>query len=559
MPSASQRLGKVLIESGLITEDQLSQALESQNGKTLVQQLGALGYASEVQIASVLADSLNLPVVDLASYEIDANATTKLSEDLAKRYMVLPIGFEGEKLVVAMADPANIFAIDDLTIVTGLEIKPVVATESELEAAIKKFTRVDESVEDMVGAVGLAEAEEVGPSGRESEEDAATGPVVKLVNLLITEAVREHANDVHIEPQEKDVRIRFRIDGVLHEVMRSPKKLQNGLISRLKIMSGMDISERRVPQDGRFGVNVEKKAVDFRVASLPTIHGEKMVLRLLEKDSVLMSLDDLGFLPEPLARFKESFTKPYGAILITGPTGSGKTTTLYGALNILNDPDRNVITVEDPVEYRLHGLGQCQVNAKVGMTFGAALRSILRQDPDIVMIGEIRDQETALIAIESALTGHLVLSTLHTNDAAASMTRLTEMGVEPFLSSSAVDCIVAQRLARKLCRECREAYQPSVEALETAGFPFDAAKGPPTLYRAHGCKRCNQTGYRGRLGIYEVMRVTESIERLVVDRVTSDELKRQAIAEGMDPLRMDGFKKVLQGVTSIEEIMRVIV
>jgi type IV pilus assembly protein PilB len=554
----AERLGKLLVEAGVITDDQLEEALSSQDGNTLGQTLVSLGFTTEPKIAGALAESMHLEFIDLANYEVDATAATSLSEDLASRYKVLPIGYADEKLLVAMADPANIFAIDDLRIVTGFDIQPVVATESEIEAAIKKYSRLDQSVEEMVDAVGLAEIEDTGPSGAAGEDEAGTGPVVKLVNLLITEAVRERANDVHIEPQERDVRIRFRVDGVLHEVMRSPKKLQNGLISRIKIMSGMDIAERRVPQDGRFGVNVDKKSVDFRVASLPTIHGEKIVLRLLEKESILMSLDDLGFLPESLVRFKESFTKPYGAILITGPTGSGKTTTLYGALNILNDPEKNCITVEDPVEYRLHGLGQCQVNVKAGMTFAAALRSILRQDPDIVMIGEIRDQETALIAIESALTGHLVLSTLHTNDAASSMTRLTEMGVEPFLSSSAVDCIVAQRLARRLCKECKQAYTPTVEALQTVRFPFDEKKGPPELYRAVGCKRCGDTGYRGRVGVYEVLRITESIERLVVERASTDVINRQAVAEGMDPLRGDGFKKVAMGLTSIEEIMRVI-
>jgi type IV pilus assembly protein PilB len=553
---ATNRLGKMLVDAGLIDAGQLQEALDAQDGKTLAQSLVSLGFVSEAQIANALAESMHIPFVDLSQYEIDPNAATKLSAELADRYHVLPIGFADDKLVVAMADPANIFAVDDLRIVTGHDIKPVVATETDLEAAIRKFARLDTSVEDMVDSVGI---EEEVTTVRETEEEAGTGPVVKLVNLLVAEAVRQRANDVHIEPQEKDVRIRFRVDGVLHEVMRSPKKMQNGVISRLKIMSGMDIAERRIPQDGRFGVTVDKRGVDFRVASLPTIHGEKLVLRLLEKEAALMSLDDLGFLPEALASFRESFTKPYGAILVTGPTGSGKTTTMYAAMNILNDPGKNCITVEDPVEYRLPGLGQCQVNPRAGMTFAAALRSILRQDPDIVMIGEIRDSETALIAVESALTGHLVLSTLHTNDAAASMTRLTEMGVEPFLSSSAVDCIVAQRLARKLCRECKEAYDPSADALKAISFPFDESKPPPRLFRARGCKKCGQTGYKGRLGVYEVLRISESIERLVVERVVSEKIKRQAVAEGMDTLKVDGFRKVTQGVTSIEEIMRVIV
>jgi len=330
------------------------------------------------------------------------------------------------------------------------------------------------------------------------------------------------------------------------------------LISRVKILAGMDIAERRVPQDGRFGVTVDKRAIDFRVATLPTIHGEKVVLRLLEKESVLMTLDELGFLPATLARFKSSFTKPYGAILVTGPTGSGKTTTLYGALSLLNVPEKNVITVEDPVEYRLPGLNQVQVNVRAGMTFAAGLRSILRHDPDIVMIGEIRDEETALIAVESALTGHLVLSTLHTNSAAAGLTRLTEMGVEPFLIGSAVDCIVAQRLARRLCGDCREEYVPEREALEKIGFPLGGGD-VPKLYRAGGCKKCNNTGYKGRVGVYEVLLVSDAIERLTVDRATSDEIHKVAVKEGMGTMRGDGLEKARQGMTSVEEIMRVLI
>lgn len=557
MAGAPPRLGLMLLEAGLITEEQLKSALESQNGRSLGRVLVDLGFVSESDIAHTLADKMHLQFVDLSATDIDPHAVTTVSEDISHKYNLLPIGFEDNRLIVAMSDPANIFAIDDLRIVTGREVQPVVATESDLNSALNKLTEMDKSVEQIVDSA--TEEDTVVETGEEAEEEEAdNAPIVKLVNLIITEGARERAGDIHIEPQEKDVRIRFRIDGVLHEIMRSPKKVQNGLVSRVKILAGMDIAERRVPQDGRFGVTIDKRSIDFRVATLPTIHGEKVVLRLLEKENVLISLDELGFLPQTLGQFKSSFSKPYGAILVTGPTGSGKTTTLYGALAILNVPEKNLITVEDPVEYRLAGLNQVQVNVRAGMTFAAGLRSILRHDPDIVMIGEIRDQETALIAVESALTGHLVLSTLHTNSAAAGLTRLTEMGIEPFLISSAVDCIVAQRLARRLCRECRQEYTPSVESLEKAGFPLQG-KAAPKLYKAGGCKKCNNTGYKGRVGVYEALLVSDTIERLTVERATSDVIHKVAVEEGMITMRGDGLEKVRQGMTSIEEIMRVLV
>lgn len=558
MAVGSPRLGLMLLEAGLITEEQLKSALESQNGRSLGRVLVDLGFVSEVEIARTLAEKMHLDFVDLGTIDIDAHAVTMVSEEIAHKYNLLPIGFEDDRLIVAMADPANIFAIDDLRIVTGREIHPVVSTESDLAAALSKFAQIDKSVEQMVETAAEDEAQVEAGGGEAEEEEADNAPIVKLVNLIITEGAREGAGDIHIEPQEKDVRIRFRIDGVLHEIMRSPKKVQNGLVSRVKILAGMDIAERRVPQDGRFGATIDKRSIDFRVATLPTVHGEKVVLRLLERENVLITLDELGFSPNTLVRFKSSFTKPYGAILVTGPTGSGKTTTLYGALSLLNVPEKNVITVEDPVEYRLPGLNQVQVHVRAGMTFAAALRSILRHDPDIVMIGEIRDEETALIAVESALTGHLVLSTLHTNTAAAGLTRLTEMGVEPFLISSAVDCIVAQRLARRLCRDCREEYVPEREALEKAGFPLEGDE-VPKLYRAGGCKKCNNTGYKGRVGMYEALLVSDTIERLTVDRATSDEIHKVAVEEGMGTMRQDGLEKVKQGITSMEEVLRVLV
>jgi type IV pilus assembly protein PilB len=377
------------------------------------------------------------------------------------------------------------------------------------------------------------------------------------MNVILTEAIRENAGDIYIEPQEKELRIRYRVDGVCHEVVRSPKKLHRQLISRIKIASGMDIAEKRVPQDGRFGVVVDNKSVDFRVAVIPGVQGEMCVMRLLRKDAIMMSLEDLGFLDEPLTKMLAAIEKPYGCILVTGPTGSGKSTTLYAAINRTTSPETNLITVEDPVEYRLEGLSQVQVNEKAGLTFAAALRSILRQDPDTVMIGEIRDKETGTIAVEAALTGHLVLSTLHTNDAPSAMTRLTEMGIEPFLTASAVNAVLAQRLARRLCPECKEAYQPKPEALERVGFPFDP-DDVPTLYKAVGCKRCNGIGYKGRMGVHEVLTMSESLEKLCVENASGDELMAQARAEGMRTLKDDGFAKAKLGTTSIEEILRVV-
>jgi len=558
MPAASgKRLGRILVQSGLLTERQLEKTIAEAGDLTLTQAVVMNKLATEAGIARAVAEQTGLDYVDVAMFEIDANASTLLSPDLAHRYSVLPMAFDEGKLVVAMSDPANIFAIDDLRIVTGYEIKPVVAAEGDLKAAIDKYSGMQDNVDEMVGDVAGSLA--TGASGLEVEADAGEESVVsKLLNLVITEAIHQGAGDIYLEPQERDLRVRFRIDGVCQEVMRSPKKIQVQLISRVKISAGMDIAERRIPQDGRFGVVLDGHAVDFRVAVLPTVRGEMSVMRLLRHDSIMMSLKDLGFMEKPLAAITEALAKPYGAILVTGPTGSGKSTTLYAAINESNDPTTNLITVEDPVEYRLEGLSQVQVHERAGLTFASALRSILRQDPDTVMIGEIRDLETATIAIEAALTGHLVLSTLHTNTAPSAITRLTEMGVEPFLTVSAINCVVAQRLARRLCKDCKEAYVPEEEALARIDFPFEPGN-PPTLYRAVGCKRCNMIGYKGRMGVHEVLKMTESLERLAVEHASADELARQAIADGMIPLRQDGFMKVALGMTSLEEILRVIV
>jgi type IV pilus assembly protein PilB len=556
MIKIKKRLGQILVDAGLISEEQLQDALAAQNGKSLARTLVDLHFISENKISAIIAEKLGLPFVDLGSYKIDPSAVSLVTDEIMRRYLALPVGFESDKLVVAMVDPANVLATDDLRIMTGFNIQPVVATESDILSAIEQYSRIDNTVEQ--AAISAAGGDSTGSETEALIELVEEAPIIKLVNLIITRAVNDRASDIHIEPRENDLRVRYRIDGVLHEIMTSPKQIQAGVISRLKIMAEMNIAERRIPQDGRCGLIVQGRAVDIRAASLPTVHGEKMVLRILEKGSILLGLDDLGFQADTLERYRESFFKPYGAILVTGPTGSGKSTTLYATLNVLNSPEKNIITVEDPVEYRLGGVNQIQINPKAGLTFATGLRSILRADPDIVMVGEIRDRETAQIAVESALTGHLVLSTLHTNDAPGALTRLIEMGIESFLIASSVDCVLAQRLVRVLCPKCKEAYRPSPEMLKEMGFSAEEDE-PVTFFRAKGCSKCNQTGYKGRLGVYEVLRMSESIERMTVERSSADEISRQAIAEGMRTLRQDGLNKVKDGKTSVEEIMRVIV
>lgn len=496
--------------------------------------------------------------VNLIDYPVDANAVLTISEDMARRQVIIPIAFDDSALVIAMTNPKDVFLIDNLRIMTGYDIKPVKSSEEDIFSAIGRFYKMAEVVEVEEELEGLLADEGKETDLKKIREITEDAPIIKLVNTLIARAVRDRASDIHIEPQEKDLRVRYRVDGVLHEVMRSPKRLQAGLLSRFKIMASMDIAERRKPQDGHTALNIAGKQIDFRVATLPTVYGERVVLRILAKESIMLRLDDLGFLEESLEKFTSAYTKPYGAILVTGPTGSGKSTTLYATLNVLNTTEKNIVTIEDPVEYRLPGINQVQINTKAGLTFSKGLRSILRTSPDIVMVGEIRDTETAKIAVEAALTGHLVLSTLHTNDAPSAITRLIEMGIEPFLISSAVDCVQAQRLARRLCKDCKEPYTPSLEALEKIDFPLDNGEAP-TLYRPKGCAKCNQTGYKGRVGVYEVMLISETIERLTVEKATAEQIKSVAIEEGMKTLRDDGFAKIKLGVTSIEEVMRVVV
>jgi type IV pilus assembly protein PilB len=555
----TKQLGQILIEQGLISEQQLQEALATQERvpKSLGRILIDLNLIREIDLVRALAQQIGLEFVDLGEFPVDPASTALIPETVARRYRALPIAERGGTLLVAMSDPANVYALDDIRTITGREVQPVVATAGDVMAAIRKYNNLGDQVEQLASeASGLAEEADLDNMPEAAVEDA---PIVKLVTMLLTRAVSERASDVHVEPTEKDVRVRFRVDGVLHEVMRSPKNIQGGLISRLKVMADMDIAERRVPQDGRVSLRVSGTGVDLRIATLPTVFGEKVVIRILNKESVLLRLGELGFSDDSFKRFEESFRKPYGAILVTGPTGSGKSTTLYATLNIVNSPDRNIITVEDPVEYRLPGVNQVQVNVKAGMTFASALRSILRADPDIILIGEIRDHETALIAVESALTGHLVLSTMHTNDAPSAITRLNEMGVERFLVASALDCIVAQRLARKLCDRCKEPYRPTEPELRAAGFPEHTWAEIVELYRPVGCTSCAKTGFLGRIGLYEVMPVTEEVERLTVDSAASDQIRGIALEQGMTPLRLDGLNKARAGLTSVEEILRVVV
>jgi type IV pilus assembly protein PilB len=558
MPARSNQLGTLLIERGLVTQEQLDAALKEQQetrkslGRVLIDQ----GTVSETDLVATLAARIGLDFVDIGDYPVDPSAVSLISDSLARRFQAIPIAWEDDRLVVAMADPSNVVAIDDIRTITGADVRTVVSTRSAILDAIERHHRMEGSAED-VSALAASEMEQEDDLSkvREVVEDA---PIVKLVNLLISQAVQDRASDIHIEPTERDVRVRYRIDGVLHEVMRSPKNIQSGLISRLKIMSDLNIAERRVPQDGRMSGVIAGKSVDLRVATLPTVYGEKVVMRILDKSTALLTLPDLGFLPDALERYQTAYRKPYGTILVTGPTGSGKSTTLYATLNAVNDVSKNIITVEDPVEYRLAGVNQVQVNNKAGLNFAVALRTILRSDPDIVLVGEIRDRETSVIAIEAALTGHLVLSTLHTNDSASTPTRLVEMGVEPFLVGSALDCIVAQRLARRLCVKCKEPYVPEQAEVDTLGWAEQAADELPTLYRPVGCGACGRTGFHGRFAIHEVLLVTEEIERLIVDRAHTEDIKKMALNQGMKTLRSAGMAQVLAGMTSIEEVLRVV-
>jgi type IV pilus assembly protein PilB len=559
MSATAGQLASVLVAERLVTPEALADARAEQqrSGKSLGRVLIEMGLITEGNLVSALAKQLGLTFVDLGDRLIDPAIASLLPESLARRYCVMPFALDEDgTLHVAMSDPSNVLALDDIRTVTDREVRPVVATRNDIVAAIDRFLRSEGEISDLAEGLQLDDGSDDLDAMDAVIDDA---PIVKFVNALITQAVRDRASDIHIEPQERDVRVRYRVDGVLHEIMTQSRKIHPAVVSRLKIMSDLDIAERRIPQDGRISLKTGGKAVDLRVSTLPTVFGEKVVMRVLDKSSVLLKLTDLGFLDNNYERYEASFRKPYGMILVTGPTGSGKSTTLYATLNVINSPEVNIVTTEDPVEYRLPGISQVQINKKAGLTFPTALRSILRQDPDIVLVGEMRDHETAQIGMEAALTGHLVLSTLHTNDAPSAVTRLSEMGIDPFLVASSVDCVLAQRLARKLCERCKESYEPTREELEVAGVGRTADDEPPTLYRAVGCTACAKTGYRGRTAIHEVMQVTEEIERLIVERSSSDEVEKFARAQGMRTLREDGLAKVLLGQTTLEEIARVVV
>jgi len=557
-----KHLGDILLEQGVLTEGELLAALDEQQvrGESLGRVLVELGLLNESQLVRALAHQVGMEFVELAEYPVDRIAVGMVPASLCRRYTVLPVAYNDfGDLILAMADPGNVLAVDDVRNISGRTVVTVVATHDDLTAAIDRYCRADDEIDDLATSfsesVGEDEDVDLSRIGDQIEDDA---PIVRFVNLLVTQAITDRASDIHIEPAEKDLRVRYRIDGVLHEMQRAPKNIQSGVISRLKIMADIDIAERRKPQDGRMSVTHNGRKIDLRVATLPTVWGEKVVMRILDNSTASLDLRDLSFLEENYEKYKLSYTKPYGMILVTGPTGSGKSTTLYATLNAVSRPEINVITVEDPVEYRLAGINQVQVNPKAGLTFASALRSILRSDPDVVLLGEIRDHETAQIAIEAALTGHLVLSTLHTNDAPSAVTRLVEMGIEPFLVGSALDCVVAQRLARRLCAKCKEAYTPTETELIAARFPWTPGEPLPQLWRPNGCQACSQTGYKGRMAIHEVMPVTEEIERHAVAHSSSAEIGHTAREQGMSTLRDDGWAKVVLGDTALEEILRVI-
>ena len=550
-------LSEILIIRGLMPITSMDQVTgDPVRDDAHVAELVEGGVVSESQVASARAAQLGLPFVDLTDYPIDQSAVSLVPVALLRRHEVLPIGRDGDRLLLAMADPRDVLALDDIRAAVRMQVRPVVAERSDLMAALDRFVRSDSELSELtVAMVEENTSSDLVPVTDQAEDDA---PIVRFVNLLISQAIQDHASDIHIEPGERQLDVRYRIDGVLHEMQSAPKSIQNGVISRLKIMSDIDIAERRKPQDGRMSVVHGGNRIDLRVATLPTVHGEKVVMRILDNTSSARNISDLNMLEHNMKMFEHSYKKPHGMILVTGPTGSGKSTTLYTTLQTVAKREINVITVEDPVETRMPGINQVQVNPKAGLTFASALRSILRSDPDVVLIGEIRDQETAQIAIEASLTGHLVLSTLHTNSAPAAITRLTEMDIEPFLVGSSLDSVVAQRLARRLCERCKEGYQHDGNDLVRLGFPMAPDGGVPLLFRPVGCVACSNTGYRGRIALHEVMVVNEEIERLAVARASNAELTRAAISAGMLTLRQDGWAKVALGYTSIEEVLRVV-
>jgi type IV pilus assembly protein PilB len=565
----SQRLGDLLVKEKVITPEQLQQAIKTQKESScrLGSALVKLGFLTDEDVTNFLSRQYGVPAINLSYFEIDPAVVKLIPYETAKRYQILPLSRVGASLTIAMVDPTNVFAMDDIKFMTGFNIEPVVASESSINEGIEKAygTTNDDDLETVMQSMTDGEAdvelqnEEEELELADLEKAADEAPIVKLVNLVLTDAVKRGASDIHVEPYEKEFRVRFRIDGVLQSIMSPPLKLKDAITSRLKIMAKLDISEKRLPQDGRImlkmNIGGKKKQLDFRVSTLPTLWGEKIVLRLLDKENLRLDMTKLGFEAESLVKFEKAILKPYGMVLVTGPTGSGKTNTLYSSIARLNQPDTNIMTAEDPVEFQLHGVNQVEMKEQIGLNFAAALRAFLRQDPNIILVGEIRDFETAEIAIKAALTGHLVLSTLHTNGAPETITRLMNMGIEPFLVATSVHLICAQRLIRRICKECTETIDVPYQALIEEGFTPEEAK-TVKIQKGKGCATCNSTGYKGRAGLYEVMEVDDDIRELVLVGASAVELKKKAIEKGMLTLRRSGLIKVMQGVTTLEEVAR---
>ncbi|MFQ5706885.1 MAG: type II secretion system ATPase GspE [bacterium] len=553
---------ELLVNNGVLSAEQTSEVLRLKNHSDddLVQILVQKGLASTKDVYVHFAEHLNLPFIELQDYSIDPEVIDIVPKELACRHKICPVFKIENSLTVAMADPGDVQAIDAVRRETGLEVEPAVSLENEILATLEEFYGISEnfgaSFDEVIQNIEEEKPEEEDiTSAEQLKQLSEEAPVVKLVNLIIAQAILDRASDIHIEPEDKSLRVRYRIDGILHESLSPPKHLQAAMISRIKILSDLDIAERRVPQDGRFQVSLHGREIDLRVSTLPTVHGENVVMRILDKSSLVLNLEDLGLENDLYERVKEILASSYGIILVSGPTGSGKTTTLYSALQSINTPDKNIVTVEDPVEYRLKLIRQSQVNLKSGLSFATGLRAILRQDPDVIMVGEIRDSETAKVAVEAALTGHLVLSTIHTNDAPGGLTRLTEMGVEPFLTASATVGVVAQRLVRKLCDHCKVAYKPSAAILSQ--LQLNAQEQKCEFFRGEGCSNCKNTGYKGRIGIYEVMIVNDTIRELTLKNASSEQIKKAALKSNMRSLRQDGLIKAMKGITSLEEIYRV--
>lgn len=565
------RLGDALVQDGLINQQQLERALalHKQSGKRLGEVLVEMGLVTEQDVVEVLGRQLGIPYINLSTYLIDPVTARIVPEHIAKRHQLIPINKVGNKLTVAMVDPLNVLAIDEIQLMTGFVVKPVVATSKDIKDAINKAYGSDEgemnNLMDNLDDIGVSSSEddELDAMGELGENDA---PIIRLCNLIISQAVETDVSDIHIEPFEKDLRIRYRLDGVLHEAMSPPKKAQAAISSRIKIMSKLNIAERRLPQDGRIKIKVNNRYIDLRVSTLPCVWGEKIVMRILDQSNLKLNMEDLGFEPESLEKLHHAISQPNGIVLVTGPTGSGKTTTLYSALHKVSQPDVNVMTSEDPVEYNLHGINQVQCRPDIGLTFAAALRSFLRQDPDVIMVGEIRDYETAEIAIKASLTGHLVLSTLHTNDAPATIGRLLNMGIEPFMVATSLILIQAQRLVRTICKDCKIEYKPKIDLIKSLNIDHEKCVrvGLPhldpnklLLYKGKGCELCGNSGHRGRVGVYEVLVCSDRIKKMILDGASTAKLKQVAMEEGMLTLRESAIRKMLIGKTTPAEVVRV--